>query len=161
MKKDVLCPHCGKSYSMYRNPTPTTDVLIYEPDMGVVLIERKNPPYGYAIPGGFIDEGETAEHAARREMREETGLDVDLLGLLGVYSDPLRDPRLHTISTVYVGKAKDPAKLHAGDDARTARFVALDALPQDMAFDHKQILEDFLAYVLGRRTLAPCSDGGR
>ncbi|AGW14060.1 NUDIX domain-containing protein [Megalodesulfovibrio gigas] len=129
----------------FRNPTPTVDVVIYDPARGVLLIERKNPPPGWALPGGFVDEGETVEAAAIREAREETGLDVVLTGLLGVYSDPARDPRKHTMSTVFIGQAVDPGAFAAGDDAGAARFFPLGAWPEVVAFDHRQILEDFRA----------------
>ena len=153
MKKDVLCPLCGKPYSCYRNPTPTTDVVIYEPGRGVVIIARANPPLGYALPGGFIDEGEQAEAAAVREMREETGLDVELTGLLGVYSRPDRDPRRHTLSVVFTGRPRDPDALRAGDDAVKAAFYPPDGLPEPLAFDHARILADFREVLAGRRTL--------
>lgn len=128
----------------FRNPTPTVDVIIYDPARGVLLIERKNPPPGWALPGGFVDEGERVETAAIREAKEETGLDVVLTGLLGVYSDPARDPRKHTMSTVYIGHALDPSAFQAGDDAGAARFFPLGQWPE-LAFDHRQILDDFLA----------------
>ncbi len=155
MKKQLICPHCGQPYSVYANPSPTTDVLIYNADRGLVIISRKNVPHGYALPGGFIDEGESAEHAAIREMKEETGLDVKLLGLLGVYSHPDRDPRMHTMSVVFVGEALDPEALHAGDDAGKAAFYPLDALPSPIVFDHAKIIADFKAYLEGKRPLAP------
>lgn len=155
MKKQIICPSCGKPYDIYSNPSPTTDVIIYDPDKGIVIIKRKNEPHGYALPGGFIDEGESAEHAAIREMKEETGLDVTLQGLLGVYSHPDRDPRKHTMSVVYVGKALDPSKIHAGDDAGQAAFYSLDALPTPIVFDHPKIINDFREYLAGRRALAP------
>jgi len=143
------CPHCGGEVTKYRNPTPTVDVVIFVPDGtpegdGVVLIERLNPPHGWALPGGFIDEGETCEHAAVREMKEETGLDVVLTGLLGVYSDPERDPRQHTVSVVYTAVASDIGQLQAGDDAGKAEVFALSQWPE-LAFDHAAILDDFLA----------------
>ncbi|UCF87934.1 MAG: NUDIX hydrolase [bacterium] len=123
-----------------RNPFPTVDIII-EVEGGVVLIERKNPPYGWAIPGGFVDYGETVEAAAVREAREETGLDVRLKSLLGVYSDPSRDPRHHTISTVFVASADgQPA---AADDAADAGVFTEGALPEDIAFDHREILADY------------------
>ena len=100
MKKSVTCPLCHQSYEIYANPAPTVDVIIHDPQRGVVIIERGHEPLGYALPGGFIDDGEQAEAAARREMKEETSLDVELTGLLGVYSAPWRDPRRHTMSTV-------------------------------------------------------------
>lgn len=143
------CPHCGEDIIKYKNPTPTVDVVIYVPGGtpdgdGVVLIERLNPPYGWALPGGFIDEGETCEHAAVREMKEETGLDVVLTGLLGVYSDPKRDPRQHTMSAVYTGVARDISLLEAGDDAGQAKIFPLGKWPE-LVFDHGDILNDFLA----------------
>ena len=155
MKKSLKCPRCGKSIEIYANPTPTTDVIIHDPARGIVIINRKNEPHGYALPGGFIDEGETAEHAARREMLEETGLEVQLQGLLGVYSHPDRDPRQHTMSMVFVGKALDPQKLQAGDDAGSASFFQLAALPSPLVFDHARIISDFQDYLAGKRCLAP------
>ena len=125
-------------------PPVAADVIIElvdRPGRPIVLIERRNPPAGHALPGGFIDVGETVEDAARREAREETGLDVQLRGLLGVYSDPGRDPRGHTITIVYVGEARgEPA---AGDDA-AAIVVADPEAPPPLAFDHERILRDYL-----------------
>lgn len=154
MKKNLICPHCGKPYSAWRNPSPTVDVVIHDADRGVVIIKRANVPHGYALPGGFIDEGEQAEAAAIREMKEETGLDVELLGLLGVYSRPDRDPRQHTLSTVFVGRAKNPGALQAGDDAAQAAWHHLDDLPEPIVFDHKKILADFAEVQAGKRNLA-------
>ena len=154
MQKTVICPHCGQPYSAYRNPAPTADVVIHDPERGVVIIRRKNPPHGYALPGGFIDEGEQAETAARREMLEETGLDVELTGLLGVYSRPDRDPRQHTITTAFTGRAKNPECLRAGDDAAGAAWYQLDELPEPLAFDHKKILADFAETLAGKRDVA-------
>ncbi|MDR2162072.1 MAG: NUDIX hydrolase [Desulfovibrio sp.] len=125
------------------NPVPTVDVVIYHPDRGVVLVLRKNPPLGWALPGGFVDYGETVEAAAVREAAEETALRVRLTGLLGVYSNPARDSRLHTISTVFTAAAENPGEVRGGDDAREARFFALDGLPEVLAFDHGEILRDF------------------
>lgn len=124
----------------YRNPVPTVDIII-EVEKGVVLIKRRNPPPGWAIPGGFVDYGETVENAAVREAKEETGLDVELTRLLGVYSDPERDPRGHTISTVFVASASGPPV--AGDDAADARIFTKNSLPSDIAFDHRKILGDY------------------
>jgi ADP-ribose pyrophosphatase YjhB (NUDIX family) len=124
----------------HKNPFPTVDIII-EVEGGIVLIERKNPPHGWAIPGGFVDYGETVEAAAVREAREETGLVVKLTGLLGVYSDPSRDPRSHTISTVFVASAA--GRPVADDDAADAGVFTADTLPQDIAFDHREILEDY------------------
>lgn len=136
------CPNCGAPLPASRNPLPTVDAVIFEPARGVLLIERANPPLGWALPGGFVDQGEFCEQAAVREIREETGLEVVLTGLLGVYSAPDRDPRQQTLSVVYTAQARDLAALAAGDDAASARFFPLDGLPE-LAFDHALILEDF------------------
>ena len=126
--------------SEHKNPVPTVDIII-EVEGGIVLIERRNPPYGWAIPGGFVDYGETVEAAALREAKEETGLDVVLTHLLGVYSDPSRDPRSHTISTVFVGTAKGQPV--ADDDAADAGVFTAETLPVKIAFDHREILDDY------------------
>jgi ADP-ribose pyrophosphatase YjhB (NUDIX family) len=123
-----------------RNPLPTVDVII-EYGGGVVLIRRKNPPPGWAIPGGFVDWGESLEEAAVREAREETGLTVRLKRQMHTYSDPDRDPRFHTITTVYVGEGS--GELKADDDAAEARVFTRDDLPVEMAFDHRDIIEDY------------------
>ena len=125
-------------------PRATVDVII-EVDGGIVLIRRRHPPEGWAIPGGFIDAGESAEDAARREMREETSLDVELLALLGVYSDPRRDPRGPTISAVYIGRARGQPR--ADDDAADVGVFDEAHLPEPLAFDHARILADYF----GRR----------
>ena len=137
----ISCPHCGKITDKYLTPSPTVDIII-ETGAGIVLINRKNPPYGWAIPGGFVDYGESVEHAAIREAKEETGLDVRLTGLLGVYSDPERDPRFHTISTVFTGTAE--GMLVGLDDAVEARVFSPDNLPEPLAFDHAKILADYM-----------------
>jgi ADP-ribose pyrophosphatase YjhB (NUDIX family) len=125
---------------VYRNPVPTVDIII-EIGNKIVLIERKHEPFGWAIPGGFVDYGECLEDAARREAKEETSLDVRLKSLLGVYSSPKRDPRRHTVSAVYVATAK--GKPEAADDAKNLDLFALNALPPVMAFDHAEILNDY------------------
>jgi len=117
------------------------DIIIQLSDGRVVLIERLNPPFGWALPGGFVDYGETLEAAAVREAREETNLDVTLTGQFHTYSDPTRDPRQHTISTVFVATADGEPR--GGDDAARAIPFDLAALPPEMAFDHRAILEDF------------------
>ena len=121
-------------------PSPTVDVVISAPGDRVVLVRRKHEPLGWALPGGFVDVGETLETAAAREAKEETGLDVVLTDLLYVYSDPRRDPRRHTISTVYLGRAAgEPV---GADDAAEARTFGWDALPSPIVFDHGEILAD-------------------
>jgi len=121
-------------------PSPTADVIIELASGGVVLVERKYPPPGWAIPGGFIEVGETAETCAVREVREETGLDVELVDLVWVYSDPRRDPRRHTMSVVFLGRADGEPR--GADDAEEARAFAWDALPAPLAFDHADVLRD-------------------
>lgn len=131
----------------YRNPAPTVDIIIEiaRPGerAGIVLIRRRNPPPGWALPGGFVDYGESLEEAAVREAREETSLDVELVRQFHAYSDPHRDPRGHTISTVYIARASGEPK--GADDASEARVFAPDALPADLAFDHGKIITDYLA----------------
>ncbi len=111
------------------------------PDRPFVLIERANPPYGWALPGGFVDIGETVEQAAIREANEETGLDVELTSLLGIYSDPSRDPRNHTVTAVYIGQAH--GRPIAADDAKNCAIFTFDNLPEPLAFDHMMVLADY------------------
>ena len=128
----------------YRNPFPTVDIIIeIETDKkkGIVLIKRKNPPYGWAIPGGFVDYGESLENAAIREAEEETTLKVSLIRQFHSYSDPDRDPRHHTIATVFIASAKgNPIGC---DDAAEAAVFFRDEIPDEMAFDHRTIIEDY------------------
>jgi 8-oxo-dGTP diphosphatase len=140
VKDSLVCPHCGQVVKKYRNPFPTVDIII-ETEGGIVLIYRKNPPFGWALPGGFVDYGESLETAARREAKEETSLDVNLLYQLGAYSDPARDPRHHTISVVFVASATGMPR--ARDDARKAGIFRRKSLPTPIAFDHGRILEDY------------------
>jgi 8-oxo-dGTP diphosphatase len=121
-------------------PALTVDVVIELAGGGIVLIERRHPPPGWALPGGFVDVGETVEAAAVREAREETGLEVELVELLGVYSDPARDPRGHTVGIVYVGRASGTP--HAADDARNVGVFDPARVPP-LAFDHDRILADY------------------
>jgi 8-oxo-dGTP diphosphatase len=123
-----------------KGPAPAVDVVIALPGDRVVLVRRRFPPPGWALPGGFVEDGETLEAAAVREAREETGLEVELLDLLWVYSDPRRDPRGHTASTVFVARATGEPL--GADDAEEARGFAWDALPAPLAFDHAEILRD-------------------
>ncbi|MDJ0956217.1 MAG: NUDIX hydrolase [Arenicellales bacterium] len=129
-------------------PLLATDVIIHlegESRRSIVLIERKNPPVGWAIPGGFVDIGETVEHAAVREAKEETSLDVTLQDLLGLYSEPTRDPRCHVVSAIYVGTGR--GKPAAADDASRVDVFSIDRLPQPMAFDHAQVVKDYIDYL--------------
>jgi ADP-ribose pyrophosphatase YjhB (NUDIX family) len=118
------------------------DIIIEYQGLGLVLIDRANPPHGWALPGGFVDYGESLEAAAIREAREETGLTVTLLGQFHTYSDPHRDPRQHTITTVYV--AQGHGQPQAADDARRLAIFAPEQLPPVLAFDHRLILAEYL-----------------
>ncbi len=124
----------------YRNPIPTVDAVI-EKEGRVILVERKNPPYGWALPGGFVDYGETLEEAIKREVKEETNLKIKDLKQFHSYSNPDRDPRMHTITTVFLGKAE--GNLVPGDDAKELAIFPKDKLPSNLAFDHKKILQDY------------------
>ncbi|MCH6580076.1 MAG: NUDIX hydrolase [Nitrospinae bacterium] len=126
----------------YTHPVPAVDLIIEIEGQGWVLIERRNPPPGWALPGGFVEVGESLEQAAVREAREETCLEVELLGQFHTYSDPARDPRMHCISTVFVARAEGTPK--AEDDAKSVAVFPRDRLPEVMAFDHRKILEDYL-----------------
>jgi len=132
----------------FRNPVPTVDIIIEieKPSggYGIVLIKRKNPPYGWALPGGFVDYGESLEEAAVREAREETSLKVALLFQLHTYSAPNRDPRRHTISTVYVARARGIPE--AQDDAKEIGIFSRPEINFRLAFDHRQILRDYFRF---------------
>lgn len=138
------CPQCGAIIGP-NTPRLAADMIIYDKAQGIVLVRRRYLPPGWALPGGFVEYGEKVEDAARREAWEETGLEVRQGGLVGVYSDPARDKRGHTASVVFWGQANNPEGVRGGDDAAEARFFALDALPEPLAFDHRQIISDFIA----------------
>lgn len=131
----------------YRNPTPTVDIIIElldRPTNPIILIERKNPPLGWALPGGFVDYGESVESAAVREAAEEVSLQVELIEQFQVYSDPQRDPRQHTLSIVFIATAKgDP---QAADDAKKVGIFQMWDLPTALCFDHDKILRDYCHY---------------
>ena len=135
------CPACGQAIPAHRNPVPTVDIII-SLDAGVVLVKRKNPPCLWALPGGFVDYGESLEQAAVREALEETGLTIRLGRQFHTYSAPDRDPRQHTVSTVYLATAEGTPV--AGDDAGAVAIFHEESLPP-LAFDHSRILEDYFA----------------
>lgn len=134
----------------HRNPLPTVDIIIELAGGGVVLIERKNIPHGWALPGGFVDYGESLEAAAVREAKEETSLEVQLIEQFYTYSHPSRDPRKHTISTVYIATAQGIPQ--GADDAKRAKIFTKGQLPNPIVFDHPRILSDYFVYkATGRR----------
>lgn len=135
------CPSCGAPVKDYINPLPTVDIII-EIGEKIVLIERRNEPKGWALPGGFVDYGESLESAAQREALEETSIAVTDIRLVGCYSDPARDSRMHTVSAVFAARGESLPK--AGDDAADARLFSISALPTDLCFDHGKILSDYL-----------------
>ena len=138
----MRCPSCNTELPDSAAPRPTVDIII-EAEGGIVFIKRKNPPHGWAFPGGFVDPGESFEEAAVREALEETGLVVTLQGQLHTYSDPRRDRRLHTASTVFVAQAR--GRPNAGDDAAQARIFSPD-MPSPLVFDHGRMLADYLRW---------------
>jgi ADP-ribose pyrophosphatase YjhB (NUDIX family) len=139
--KTIQCTKCGNEIEVYRNPIPTVDIIIEIESRGIVLIKRRNPPHGWAIPGGFVDCGESLEEAAVREAKEETNLDLDSIRQFHTYSAPDRDPRHHTITTVYIAKAD--GRREAKDDALELGIFTRSNLPEEIAFDHRKILEDY------------------
>jgi 8-oxo-dGTP diphosphatase len=131
----------------HRNPVPTVDIIIEltdRPQRPIVLIERKNPPHGWALPGGFVDYGESVETAAQREAQEETNLQVELIEQFQVYSAPDRDPRQHTLSVVFLATAKGEPQ--AQDDAKTIKVFEIWQIPPNLCFDHDRILRDYSYY---------------
>lgn len=138
----MRCPNCNTEVKTHRNPVPTVDIII-EIGQEIVLIERKNPPQGWALPGGFVDYGESFEKAASREAKEETTLELYDVKQFRTYSDPGRDERMHTSSTVYIAKAVGtPA---AADDAIRIGLFTESNLPE-LAFDHNKILADYFVH---------------
>jgi ADP-ribose pyrophosphatase YjhB (NUDIX family) len=138
------CPKCGHEWRL-RNPLPTVDIIIElegETPPRIVLVSRKIHPPGWALPGGFVEYGETVEEAAVREAREETGLDISLIRQFHVYSEPSRDPRGHMMSTVFLARARGMPV--GADDAKEARGFDPNDLPEDMAFDHRDVIADYL-----------------
>ena len=131
----------------YRNPAPTVDLVIEmidRPHRPIILVERLNPPHGWALPGGFVDYGEAVEAAAVREAHEETNLNVKLIEQFQVYSDPKRDARKHTLSIVFIASATGEPT--AQDDAKSLKIVNPWEVPSNLCFDHDQILQDYWRY---------------
>lgn len=160
LKEIILCLYDKEAYGIFnksaigyleyvtqklsQGPFSTVDIII-ETDKGIVIIKRSNPPFGWALPGGFVDYAESLEDAAKREAKEETGLDLKDLRQFHTYSNPRRDPRFHTIATVFIAQAKGAPC--AGDDARDAKIIKTEDIDKyDFAFDHKLILQDYLKY---------------
>lgn len=129
----------------YKNPFPTVDIIIEikrdDGELGFILIKRKNPPFGWALPGGFVNYGETLEKAAVREAKEETSLDIELIGQFHTYSEPDRDPRFHTISTIFIARAE--GRPRARDDAKEIGIFTARSRHRPLAFDHEKILADY------------------
>lgn len=141
--RNEVCPRCGHSWRR-RNPLLTVDVIIeIEGGKKIVLVRRKNPPIGWALPGGFVEYGETVEEAARREAEEETGLKVEIKRQFHTYSDPTRDSRGHMVSVVFIGVGE--GKPMGGDDASEACAFDLSSLPQNIVFDHRKIIQDYIS----------------
>ena len=137
----LRCPHCGTPISEFPFPLLTVDCIIRSPRGLVLLVKRRFPPPGWALPGGFVDAGETVEQAVAREVREETALSLTNLRQFHTYSDPSRDKRHHVVSVVF--SATSAGTPQAGDDAAEAVFFPFDDLPDEIAFDHREILASF------------------
>ena len=158
MSPRLLCPHCGNLLDRWDQPRVTVDAVV-EREGTVLLVERGAPPPGWALPGGFVDAGETLERAVARELLEETGLRALRVTQFHTYSEPDRDPRHPTVSTVFLVEAAGTPR--GGDDARDARYFPLAALPTPMAFDHARILTDVRRFRdTGERPRGRVSPGG-
>jgi len=140
-RKKKTCPYCGKELLEYQNPVPTVDIIIEVEAQGIILIKRKNYPHGWALPGGFVDYGETVEAAAAREAKEKTSLELESMRQFGVYSDPTRDPRRHTLSIFFIAQGRGMPC--AADDAEDLGIFTPDNLPHPLVFDHDKILQDY------------------
>ncbi len=149
MSGRLVCPHCGRRLDRFDQPRLTVDAVVENRRGEVLLVERRNEPRGWALPGGFVDPGETVEAAAARELREETGLAARALVQFHVYSDPARDPRHPTVTVVFLVRAEGTPR--GGDDAADARFFPADRLPSPIAFDHREILADVARWRAVRR----------
>ena len=142
-RQTIQCPRCRNEIKIFRNPIPTVDIIIESREEGIVLIKRKNPPFGWALPGGFVDCGESLETAARREAKEETDVALEDLKQFHTYSDPSRDPRFHTVTTMFTAKGVGTPR--AGDDAKGLKVIPFEDLRKfRYAFDHNQVIEDYL-----------------
>lgn len=157
-KTMYTCPRCGAEQSIHKNPVPTVDIIIEVEDRGIVLIRRRNPPIGWALPGGFVDYGESLEEAAAREAREETSLEVDHLRQMHTYSRPDRDPRQHTITTVFIARGLGVPR--AADDAAGIGCFTQDKLPGPLMFDHGEILDDYFRMKDASLSVPGSNDGG-
>jgi 8-oxo-dGTP diphosphatase len=142
----LRCPHCNGLLDRWDQPRVTVDAAVFDPRGNILLIERRGEPPGWALPGGFVDAGESLEEAVARELAEETGLRAVGVRQMHTYSDPGRDPRHPTVSTVFLVRAEGEPT--AGDDAAKARFFPPDRLPSPMAFDHARIVADAVRFVL-------------
>ncbi len=171
LKEIVFCLYNQEAYEVFqknalgyldyivnklKGPYVTVDAIIEMPaspeqvrNDGIVIVERSNPPFGWALPGGFVDYGESLEEAVRREAKEETGLDIVNLKQFHTYSQPNRDPRFHTVGTVFIAQAK--GKPRSGDDAADLKIVKLNEIEKiAFAFDHKKIIQDYILYKQGK-----------
>ena len=139
----INCPKCGEEIQIYKSPAPTVDAVLFTPERGILLVERKFEPLGWALPGGFVDYGEQLDVAIVREMKEELSLDTEIVKMFGVYSEPERDPRGHVISVVYILKS-DGIPV-AKDDAKAIKIIGLNNFENfDFVFDHKKIIKDYV-----------------